>query len=180
MQNIRPGDVVIFSGTIADHGLAVMLRREQESVIQSDLESDAAPLGGLIGQLLERVPQVVFLRDPTRGGVAGVLADLAGHTGLHLTIDEVEIPIRQETLYAAEMLGLDPLSVANEGKVVVVVRPEAADEALAALRDHPRGRQAAVVGRFEDTRDGLCEIVTDVGGRRIIQKPYGEELPRIC
>ncbi|MHC4350647.1 MAG: HypE family hydrogenase expression/formation protein [Planctomycetota bacterium] len=140
IQHIRPGDVVIFSGTIADHGLAVMLKREQESVIQSDL----------------------------------------AHSGRHLTIDETEIPIRKETLYAAEMLGLDPLSVANEGKVVVVARPEAAHKALATLRGHPLGRRAAIVGRFEDTRDGLCELVTDVGGRRIIQKPYGEELPRIC
>ena len=180
IDRIRPGDVVIFSGTIADHGLAVMLKREQESVIRSDLKSDTAPLGGLIGKLLEQVPQVVFLRDPTRGGVAGVLADLARHSGRHLTIDETKIPIRPETLYAAEMLGLDPLSVANEGKVVVVVRPEGADTALATLQGHPLGRRAAIVGRFGDTRDGLCEIVTDVGGRRIIQKPYGEELPRIC
>jgi hydrogenase expression/formation protein HypE len=180
IDRIRPGDVVLLSGTIADHGLAVMLSREQESVIQSDLASDTAPVGGLVGELLERVPQVVFLRDPTRGGVAGVLADLAGRSGWHLTIDETEVPIRQETLYAAEMLGLDPLSVANEGKVVVVVRPEGADKAVETLRRHPLGRRAATVGRFEDTRDGLCEIVTDVGGRRIIQKPYGEELPRIC
>ncbi len=180
LHRIQPGDVVVVSGTIADHGLAVMLQREQESMIRSELKSDAAPLTGLIGDLLDEVPDVVFLRDPTRGGVAGVLSDLAEHTGLHLTVDEVAIPVRRETLYAAEMLGLDPLSVANEGKVVVVVRPDLADEAVAALRRHPRGRDAAIVGRFDVTRDGLCEIITDVGGRRIIQKPYGEELPRIC
>jgi len=180
MHRIEPGDVVIVSGTIADHGLAVMLQREQASTITSELASDVAPLAGMIGDLLERAPEVVFMRDPTRGGVAGVLSDLAQRTGLHLTVDETAIPVRTETLYAAEMLGLDPLSVANEGKVVAVVRPEAAARAVAALRRHPLGRRAAVVGGFDERRDGLCEIVTDVGGRRIIQKPYGEELPRIC
>jgi hydrogenase expression/formation protein HypE len=180
IHRIAPGDLVIITGTIADHGLAVMLQREPESVIQSDLESDAAPLNGLIGDLLESRAEVVFLRDPTRGGVAGVLSDLAEHSGLHLTIDEAAIPIRRETLYAAEMLGLDPLSVANEGKVVAVVRPGAAAAAMTKLRRHRLGRRAAIIGRFTEVRDGLCELVTDVGGRRIIQKPYGEELPRIC
>jgi hydrogenase expression/formation protein HypE len=179
-HRIAPGDVVLISGTVADHGLAVMLQRESASVIRSELESDAAQLGGLVGDLLDGEAEVVFLRDPTRGGVAGVLADLAEHSGLHLTVDETAIPIRRETLYAAEMLGLDPLSVANEGKIVAVVRPETAAAAVATLRRHPLGHRAAIVGRFTDARDGLCEIVTDVGGRRIIQKPYGEELPRIC
>ncbi|MHC4413677.1 MAG: hydrogenase expression/formation protein HypE [Planctomycetota bacterium] len=180
MKHVRPGDVVLISGTIADHGLAVMLQREQESVVQSDLQSDTAPLNGLIGGLLDAVPDVVFLRDPTRGGLAGVVSDLAEHTGRHLTIDESMIPVRQETLYAAEMLGLDPLSVANEGKVVVVVREGAKEQALDALRSHPLGLNAAIIGRFEPEADGLCELFTEVGGRRIIQKPYGEELPRIC
>jgi hydrogenase expression/formation protein HypE len=180
MMHVRAGDVVLISGDIADHGLAVMLQREREAAIRSELRSDAAPLNGLIARLLEHVPDVVFMRDPTRGGLAGVIADLAERTGLHLVIDETQIPIRQETLYAAEMLGLDSLDVANEGKVVVVVRPDAAETALGTLRAHPLGRKAAVIGRFEGEADGLCELLTDVGGRRIIQKPYGEELPRIC
>ena len=180
LQHIRAGDVVLISGEIADHGLAVMLQREQSSAIRSELESDVAPLNGLIGKLLAEVPDVVFLRDPTRGGLAGVISDLAERTGLHLAIDETGIPIRQETLYAAEMLGLDPLDVANEGKVVVVCRPEAADAALRAMHANPLGRKAAIIGRFEEVADGLCELLTSVGGRRIIQKPYGEELPRIC
>jgi hydrogenase expression/formation protein HypE len=179
-EHIEPGDVLIVSGTIADHGLAVMLQREQRTVIQSDLESDAAPLASLIETLLDEVNDVVFMRDPTRGGFAGVTSDLAAQSGWRLVIDENAIPLRQSTRYAAEMLGLDPLSVANEGKVMIVVRPDVADDAIATLRAHPRGRHAAVVGRFDETRDGLCEIITDVGGRRIIQKPYGEELPRIC
>jgi hydrogenase expression/formation protein HypE len=180
MRQVRPGDVVLISGDIADHGLAVMLQREEQTAIRSELKSDVAPLNGLIARLLDQVPEVVFLRDPTRGGLAGVIADLAERTGLHLLIDETEIPIRQETLYAAEMLGLDPLDVANEGKVVVVARPEAAGVALETLRADPLGERAALIGRFEGEEDGLCELLTDVGGRRIIQKPYGEELPRIC
>jgi hydrogenase expression/formation protein HypE len=180
LQQIRPGDAVLVSGEIADHGLAVMLQREQTTAIRSELESDVAPLNGLISRLLAEVPEVVFLRDPTRGGLAGVISDLAERTGLHLAIDETNIPIRQETLYAAEMLGLDPLDVANEGKVVVVCRPGAAEAALQAMHASPLGRKAAVIGRFEEATDGLCELLTSVGGRRIIQKPYGEELPRIC
>ncbi len=181
MGRIRPGDVLLVSGHLAEHGLAVMLQREHTAMLRSGLASDTAPLNGLIERLLDAVgEQVVFLRDPTRGGFAGVAADLAERSGWRLTIDETAIPIRPETQYAAEILGLDPLSVANEGKVMAVVRPEAARAALDALRSHPLGVHAAAVGRFEAIEDGLCEIVTDVGGRRIIQKPYGEELPRIC
>jgi hydrogenase expression/formation protein HypE len=178
---IRPGDRVLVSGTVADHGLAVMLRREDAFGMESRLESDVAPLNGMIDHLLEACgDDVVFIRDPTRGGLAGVVADLASETGLRLTLEEVEIPVRPETLYAAEILGLDPLDVANEGKVVVVVRPGASASALDVLRSHPLGREAAEIGVFRDTPDGLCELVTDVGGRRVLQKPYGEELPRIC
>jgi len=181
VSRIQPGDVVLVSGEIADHGLAVMLQREQRTVIRSELRSDVAPLNGLIETLLDEIIEdVVFLRDPTRGGLAGVLSDLAERSGLHLMIDETAVPIRQETLYAAEMLGLDPLEVANEGKVVAVVRPEAAERARAVVASHPQGRGASIVGRFQSERNGLCEILTEVGGRRIIQKPYGEELPRIC
>ncbi len=180
-SGIRPGDVLLVSGTIAEHGLAVMLQREQADVVRSDLASDVAPLAGLIDTLISKVgDHVVFMRDPTRGGFSGVAADLARRTGLRLSIDENAIPIRPATRYAAEILGLDPLSVANEGKVMIVVRPDAMTDALHTLRQHPLGRDAAPVGRFEAATDGLCEIVTDVGGRRIIQKPYGEELPRIC
>ncbi len=180
VAHIRPGDVVVINGPIADHGLAVMLAREQNLEVASQLSSDVAPLNGLILPLVEQVEGVVFMRDPTRGGLAGVLADLAELSGLHLVCDEAEIPVRPETRYAAELLGLDPLDVANEGKVVLVVRPDAVDSVLQLMKAHPLGRDAAVIGRFEDRRDGLCELVTEVGGRRIIQKPYGEQLPRIC
>jgi len=180
-QRIRPGDRVLLSGTIADHGLAVMLQRESAFGVESELRSDAAPLNGLVDDLLNECGNdVLFLRDPTRGGLAGVVADMADTTGLHLLIDETKIPLRYETNYAAEMLGLDPLDVANEGKMVVVARAEVADRALAVLRAHPLGCDAEDIGGFTDEDDGLCELLTDVGGRRVLQKPYGEELPRIC
>jgi hydrogenase expression/formation protein HypE len=180
VQNVQPGDVVIVNGTIADHGLAVMLQREEGASITSELRSDVAPLNGLIQNILAQTYAVVFMRDATRGGLAGVLADLSDESGYHLTIDETQIPIRPETLYAADLLGLEPLEVANEGKVVIVARPDAAELVLQTMREHPLGRQASLIGRFEEERDGICELVTDVGGRRVLQKPYGEQLPRIC
>jgi hydrogenase expression/formation protein HypE len=176
---VEPGDAILLSGTIADHGLAVMLQREDEASIRSDLASDAAPLNGLTRALLG-VADVRFMRDATRGGLSGVLADLAERSGRRLRVDEAAIPIRSETAYAAEMLGLDPLDVANEGKLVAVVPGAEAARALEALRAHELGRDAAIIGRVGDEGDGLCELETDVGGSRVLQKPYGEELPRIC
>lgn len=177
---VRPGDAMLVSGTIADHGMAVMLQREDAVGVRSDLRSDAAPINGLVRALVEAAPGVRFMRDPTRAGLAGVLADLAEQSGRRITIDEVEIPMRPETLYAAEMLGIDPLDVANEGKVVAVVPAGEADAAIDAVRAHEYGRDAAVIGRVAGDDDGVCELVTDVGGRRVLLKAYGEELPRIC
>lgn len=178
-DQVSPGDVLLISGAIADHGLAVMLAREMPQVT-SVLRSDVAPLNAMIAQLLREVPQVVFMRDPTRGGLACVAADLAARSGWNITLDEAAIPIHEHALHAAEMLGLDPLEVANEGKVVVVVRPEFADAALRTLQSHPLGREARIIGVVENQKDGLCELRTLIGGRRILQKPYGEQLPRIC
>jgi hydrogenase expression/formation protein HypE len=179
-DRIGPGDVLLLSGTLAEHGLAVMLARQPETSIRSHQQSDVAPLDGLVEALFDAVPDVRFLRDPTRGGFAGVAADLAARAGLGLVIDEARIPLRVETRRIADMLGLDPLSVANEGKLMAVVAADDAEAALAALRAHPLGTRASLVGRFTESRDGLCEMITEVGGRRILQKPYGEELPRIC
>ncbi len=176
----RPGDAILINGSIADHGMAVMLQREGGSQIESDLESDVAPLGDLVEALLEAVPETRFLRDATRGGLAGVAADLAAHSGYRVELDQESIPVRPATEYAADMLGFDPLTVANEGKVVAVVPGDEAERAVAVLRAHERGREAAVIGRIADERDGLCELLTYVGGRRVVQKPYGEDLPRIC
>lgn len=179
-DRVEPGDLLMINGPIGEHGLAVMLEREMPEV-ESVVRSDVAPLNGLIERLLDRVGRgVVFMRDPTRSGLAGLAADLARHSGWHVTLEEVDIDIRPEARHAADMLGLDPLEVANEGKVVAVVRPDAVDQALAAIHDHPLGRSAKVIGRVGDARDGVCELRTKIGGRRVIQKPYGEQLPRIC
>jgi hydrogenase expression/formation protein HypE len=176
---VRSGDVLIVNGTIADHGMAVMLARQMPQV-HSAVKSDVAPLNHMIQRLLHNVPGVVFLRDPTRGGLAGVAADLAARSGLHITLYEKEIPIRPETWHAADMLGIDPLDVANEGKIVAVVRPQSADQALHALRQDKYGWGAKVIGVVGAAGDGVCELCTTMGGSRILQKPYGEQLPRVC
>lgn len=177
---VQPGDVMLINGPIGEHGLAVMLAREMPEV-QSVLKSDVAPLNGLIRQLLEAVGEgAVFLRDPTRAGLAGVACDLARTCGWHVTLEEEAIPVESAARHAADMLGLDLLEVANEGKVVAVVRPEWAQLALETMHKHPLGAKAAIIGRVEDRQDGRCELHTLMGGRRIVQKPYGEQLPRIC
>jgi hydrogenase expression/formation protein HypE len=176
---VRPGDSIIISGTIADHGMAVMLAREMPQV-QSVVRSDAAPLNKMIHRLLEQACGIVFMRDPTRGGLAGVAADLAARTKLHVTLYENEIPIRPETWHAADMLGVDPLDVANEGKVVAVVRPESVEKALEVLRAEKYGGEARLIGVVGSEADGVCELQTKMGGTRVLQKPYGEQLPRIC
>lgn len=178
-DQVRPGDAILVNGPIADHGLAVMLAREMPQVT-SVLKSDVAPLNTMIQGLLDRVPGIKFMRDATRGGLAGVAADLASRTGLHVVLDEAQIVVRPETRHAAEMLGLDPLDVANEGKVVVVVEKEKAPLALKTLREYIHGVDSRLVGWIEDQPDGICELRTTIGGRRVLQKPYGEQLPRIC
>lgn len=177
--HITADDVVIVSGRIAEHGLAVMSVREGLA-FQTRLESDVAPLCGLASRLLEEVDEVRFLRDPTRGGVAGVLADLAEETRLSIEVDEDAIPLSRVARHTAELLGLDPLTVANEGKLVAVVSARQAQRAVNVLRDHPLGKHAAAIGCFTTASPPLVELKTRSGGRRIVQRPYGEELPRIC
>jgi hydrogenase expression/formation protein HypE len=179
VMRLAPGDLVLINGTLADHGLAIMSVRngiEFESV----LRTDAAPLNGLIGQLLDCGADVKFLRDPTRGGLAGVLADITESTSLSIDITEDQVPVSRTARHAAEMLGLDPLTVANEGKVVAVVASQDGERALHALRNHPLGKSAAVIGQITGAAPPLVELLTRAGGRRIVQRPYGEELPRIC
>lgn len=178
-RRVEPGDLLLINGPIADHGVAVVLAREMPQV-KSAVLSDVAPLNGLIEQLLDRVPGVLFMRDATRGGLSGLCADLAARCGHHIELNESTIAVRPETLHAAEMLGLDPLDVANEGKVVVTVKPGDAAAALAAMRSHPLGVESQIIGRVSDTQDGICELRTTIGGRRMLLKPYGEQLPRIC
>ena len=179
LEHVEPSDDVLVNGCIADHGLTIMSVRHGIE-FESDLRSDAAPLNGLIEQLLTGGVRVKFIRDATRGGLAGVLVDISEHRQLSIEIIEAQIPVSPTARHAAEMLGLDPLTVANEGKIVCVVAQDHATSALEVMRKHPLGREAAVIGRVTDTQPPLVELNTRAGGRRIVQRPYGEELPRIC
>jgi hydrogenase expression/formation protein HypE len=170
----QPGDRVLVSGTIGDHGFAVLVARG-ELRLESALESDTAPVHGLTASLAELGTQLRWMRDPTRGGVATALNELADATGLAVRLDERALPVRPEVAGAAEILGIDPLYVANEGKLLAVVAPEAADEALARL-----GGDAAVVGELQADPAGLVLLDTALGGSRIIDVLVGDPLPRIC
>lgn len=176
---VRAGDRVVVTGTVADHGLTIMACREGLG-LQGAMRSDVAPLGDLAAALVALGPDVRFLRDPTRGGVAGLCADLAEESGLTVELDERAVPIAPAVRSAAELLGLDPLIAANEGKLVVVCAPAVLERVLAVCRAHPRGHRAAAIGTLTTATPPLAELVTAAGGRRIITRPQGEELPRIC
>ena len=174
-----PGDCVIVSGSIADHGMAVMLARG-DLALEADIRSDTAPLGGLVEVLLSAAPSTRWLRDPTRGGVATVCNELAQATNLSIILDERWLPVRPEVSGACDLLGIDPLYVANEGKFVAVVASEEADAALAALRSHPLGREASRIGEIRADPPGIVVLLTTFGGTRIVDMLVGDPLPRIC
>lgn len=177
--HLRPGDVLLVNGPLGDHGLAVMLQREGLE-FGSALESDCAPLNGLIAAVLTAAPGAVrCMRDPTRGGLATVLNEWA-EVGVGITLDEAALPIREEVRGACEVLGLDPLYAANEGKVVLAVAPEAAEATLAALRAHPLGRDAARIGQVTAEHPRRVVLQTLYGARRIVEMLTGAQLPRIC
>lgn len=178
-HRIRPGDVVLINGTVGDHGIAVLSQREGLG-FETELVSDSAPLHGLVGALLEAAPRTHCLRDPTRGGVAAALNELAAAAGVGIELDEAAIPIRPAVAAACEMLGFDPLTVANEGKLLAFVPPDEAEAALEALRAHPLGREAARIGVVTEEHPGLVLARTGIGGRRVVDMPLGELLPRIC
>jgi hydrogenase expression/formation protein HypE len=176
---LRPGDRIIVTGTIGDHGLAIMAVRHSLA-LEADLRSDVAPLNGLIRSALEAGGDAVSaMKDPTRGGLASVLHEMAGKGRVSIVMEERSLPVSNEVRAAAELLGIDPLVVANEGKAVIGVRPEAAGRVLAAVRAHPLGRNAAIVGVAVERLAG--PVVLDTGfGKRLVPEPEGEPLPRIC
>ena len=179
-EKIAVGDKVIINGTIGDHGMTIISQRE-EMKFQSQLKSDCESLAGLICELLENTSGIKFMRDPTRGGLAATLNEIARSTALSIEIREADIPVRPAVQAAADMLGFDVLTIANEGKFVAVVSPESADGCLSICRNHPLGKEANIIGDVVETRDvPLVEIETRIGGKRIVQMPYGRELPRIC
>ena len=175
----RPGDVILVNGRLGDHGAAILCARG-DMALESPVESDCAALHGLIGNLLAAVPDTRFLRDATRGGLATVLNELAAASDVAIEIEEQATPIAEGVRGFCEILGLDPLYLANEGKIVIAVAPEDADRALAALRAHPLGRQACAIGRVVAGEGGRVTMNTSFGGQRIVDMLVGEQLPRIC
>jgi hydrogenase expression/formation protein HypE len=175
----RPGDAVIVSGPIGEHGVTIMLARG-ELEIESEIASDTAPLSGLVNQLLDAVVGVRCLRDATRGGVATILNEVAKASNVAVVIDEIAVPVRDEVRGAGEILGIDPLYVACEGRLVAVVDGSQAAAALAAMRAHPLGKDAAIVGTIKADPPGLVLLKTQFGGTRIVDLLVGDPLPRIC
>ena len=175
----RPGDRIILSGSIGDHGIAILAKREGLE-FETAIESDSAPLHGLVAAMLAASPGIRCMRDPTRGGVSSTCNEIAASSRVGMLLDETAIPVGEEVRGACELLGLDPLYVANEGKLVAVVAPEAADAILAAMRAHPLGRNAALIGTVTDGPPGSVMMRTDFGTTRLVEMLAGDQLPRIC
>jgi hydrogenase expression/formation protein HypE len=175
----RPGDIVLVSGTIGDHGMAVMSVREGLG-FDTVIESDSAALNTLTDAIFEAAPDVHVMRDPTRGGVASSLNEIASASRIGIVIDEEKLPVRPDVQSACELLGMDPIYVANEGKLLAIVPPAQAEGALDAMRRHPLGKDAAIIGEVTAQRPGLLLARTGIGGTRVIPMQIGEQLPRIC
>lgn len=176
-EQIRPGDEILITGTIGDHGIAILSEREGLE-FQTHVVSDCAPLNGLIDAFYQ--PGVKCMRDPTRGGVATTLNELAQQAGVSMLLEEVNLPLLPGVEGACGMLGLEPLYLANEGKALVIVSPDAAEKVLKKIQDHPLGRFAARIGTVQEGNSGRVLLETPLGGKRILGMLEGEHLPRIC
>ncbi len=175
----RPGDVIIVSGTIGDHGMAIMSVR-QGLDFETIIRSDTAALNTMVATLFPFAPHLHVLRDPTRGGLASSLNEIAAQSGVGILIEERAVPVLPDVQSACDLLGMDPIYVPNEGKLVAVVAPQVADAVLARIREHEHGRDAAIIGRVTSQHPGLLAAKTAVGGTRIIPLQIGEQIPRIC
>jgi len=178
-SNARPGDVILVSGAIGEHGIAILSVREGLT-FQTELKSDSQPLHDLVAAMLAVRKDIHAMRDPTRGGLAASLNEFARASNVGIEIDEAAVPIPPAVSAACEMLGLDPFYVANEGKLVAVVPEDAAEELLEVMRAHPRGREAAIIGRVVEAHPGVVTARTGIGGSRVVDTLVGEQLPRIC
>ena len=178
-DNARPGDLILINGSIADHGITILTQREGLD-FQGALASDSAPLHSLVDAILGASPEVHVLRDPTRGGVASALNEIAHQSRVGIELSEDSIPIRKEVRSACEILGLDPLYIANEGKCLVFVAEKDAQRVLKAMKKHPYGAKASFIGRVTSDNPGHVLMRTQVGGTRIVSMLTGEQLPRIC
>lgn len=175
----RPGDIVIISGEIGLHGIAILSVREGLE-FGAPVVSDCAPLNGLVAAMLAASPEIHVLRDPTRGGLAATLNEIASASRVGIAYDERSVPVPPAVAAACDLLGMDPIHVANEGKLAAIVAPAAADAVLAAMRRHPRGVHAAIIGRVTDQHPGVVVARTAIGGSRVVDMQVGEQLPRIC
>jgi hydrogenase expression/formation protein HypE len=178
-QNARVGDRVLINGPMGDHGVAVLSKREGLS-FQTELKSDSAAVNGLVEAMLEASSKIHVLRDPTRGGVATSLNEIARQSQVGIRLEESRLPVREAVTAACEILGLDPLYVANEGKVLAFVAPEDAEMLLSVMRSHPLGREAGIIGEVVGDHPGRVVLETGIGGTRIVDMLSGEQLPRIC
>ncbi|MBO9334890.1 MAG: hydrogenase expression/formation protein HypE [Roseiflexus sp.] len=178
-KRAQPGDVIIVSGTIGDHGIAILSVREGLE-FGAPIQSDTAPLNGLVADMLDETRNIHVLRDPTRGGVASALNEIARASQVGMVIDERKLPVQDAVRAACELLGMDPIYVANEGKLIAIVPPSDADRLLARMRAHPQGRQAAIIGHVTADHPGIVAARTSIGGTRIVDMMVGEQLPRIC
>lgn len=175
----RPGDAVLLSGSLGDHGVAIMSVREGLT-FETVIETDSAALHGLVATMLETSSGIRVLRDPTRGGLAASLNEIAAASNVGIVIDEADVFVRSEVQSACELLGLDPLHVANEGKLVAIVDADEADAVVTRMREHPLGKDAARIGRVTADNPGLLAAKTSIGGTRVVPTQIGEQLPRIC
>jgi hydrogenase expression/formation protein HypE len=179
VRSILPGDVVIINGTIGDHGAAILAQREDLG-LESDILSDSAPLNGLVEKILAASAHVHCMRDATRGGLGAILAEIAGQSGLEITLDETHLPIRDDVRGICEILGFDPLFLANEGKMAIFCSEAEADKILAVMHAHEYGREALVIGNVAGKSRGRLIMKTLIGGMREVDLPTGELVPRIC
>ena len=178
-ESIRPGDVIILNGTIGDHGAAILSARE-ELGLESSLLSDSAPLNALAESILNASPDIHCMRDATRGGLGAILAEIAARSNYHITISEKDIPVKDTVRGACEILGFDPLFLANEGKMVVFCPQGDAEKVLQVMKANEYGSAAAIIGRVHESRQGRLVLHTLIGGERVIDLPTGELVPRIC
>ncbi len=176
---VRPGQSILLSGTIADHGVAILSKRENLE-FETEIRSDSAALHTLVAAMIEAVPGIVMLRDPTRGGLAATLNEIARSAGVGMHLDEEEIPVKPDVRAACEFLGLDPLHIANEGKLIAICDADDADRLLEVMRAHPNGAEAAVIGTVTEDAANLVQMQTEFGGIRVVDWLSGEQLPRIC
>jgi hydrogenase expression/formation protein HypE len=178
-QHAKPGDAVLINGTIGDHGMAVLCKREGLK-FENEIRSDSASLNGLVAKMMDASPHIHVLRDPTRGGVATSLNEIAQQSRVGIRLFEESLPIREDVAGACELLGLDPLYVANEGKLMACIPSDSAAEVLEAMQSHPLGRQAVQIGEVVATDIGRVFLRTRIGGHRLVDMLRGEQLPRIC